>query len=484
MALYPVLLVALLSTRPSRAGVEDCPTSFAPLAAFPSGTADRAQPPLPHVLLAEDFDGDGHLDLAALNRGTASVGIHRGRGDGSFDEPADYSLGERPGAAHEGLCAGDFDGDGRLDLAAVDWNLSELAVLGNDGRGRFPEVVLYPVFRLANPHGVEAVDIDGDGDTDLVTANDLGRRISIFENDGSGSFELRASFVSGTRPQFTAAGDFDGDGDPDIAVANAGSFDLGVFQDVTVFENTGEGDLLREKGRLSVPRTSAPISVIAEDLDLDGNLDLVVGSWTDDSLCFFWGDGSGGFSPAMVLETPGTAVQPVAADLDGDGLLDLAISTYEAPFLYVLRNEGERNFREGPSLRTGAKPRYPAAGDFDGDGDLDLASVQWGAGEVAIFENGGCGEILFRRGDSNDDGELNITDAIHLLSFLFIGGDAPPCRKASDANDDGALNLTDGVYSLTFAFLGGPPPPSPFEACGEDTTPDDLTCLRSDACSG
>ena len=89
----------------------------------------------------------------------------------------------------------------------------------------------------------------------------------------------------------------------------------------------------------------------------------------------------------------------------------------------------------------------------------------------------------FRRGDANDDGRVDISDSIFVLSHLFLGGDTPPCRDAADADDNGALELTDGVFINTFLFLGGNARPAPGVAeCAEDPTEDGLGCARVDAC--
>ncbi len=85
---------------------------------------------------------------------------------------------------------------------------------------------------------------------------------------------------------------------------------------------------------------------------------------------------------------------------------------------------------------------------------------------------------VFKRGDVNADGEVNISDASFLLNFLFLGGPTPPCMDAADANDDGNADISDASYILNFLFLGGPPPPAPGPAtCGPDDQvkpPDDL----------
>jgi hypothetical protein len=81
----------------------------------------------------------------------------------------------------------------------------------------------------------------------------------------------------------------------------------------------------------------------------------------------------------------------------------------------------------------------------------------------------------FRRGETNSDGRLDISDPVFALGFLFLGGPAPRCADASDANDDGKVDISDSVWTLGFLFLGGPPPPAPGPTtCGRDETADGL----------
>ena len=93
-------------------------------------------------------------------------------------------------------------------------------------------------------------------------------------------------------------------------------------------------------------------------------------------------------------------------------------------------------------------------------------------------------ETNFQRGDGNDDGRYDISDAVHLLGFLFLGGDGPGCKDAADSDDSGVLNITDAIYSLGNLFLGGPPPPSPGNlGCGPDPSEDTLDCMSYLPCS-
>lgn len=88
----------------------------------------------------------------------------------------------------------------------------------------------------------------------------------------------------------------------------------------------------------------------------------------------------------------------------------------------------------------------------------------------------------FQRADTNADGEINITDAVFTLDFLFLGGPHPACQDAADANDDGEVSISDPVFTLIFLFLGGPEPPAPWPECGPDPTSDETPCATFRQC--
>ena len=80
--------------------------------------------------------------------------------------------------------------------------------------------------------------------------------------------------------------------------------------------------------------------------------------------------------------------------------------------------------------------------------------------------------VDFRRGDASNDGKVDITDGIYVMSWIYSGGKAPSCLNSADANDDGKIDLTDAIYILSYIYLGGKAPPAPGpKVCGPDTTP-------------
>jgi hypothetical protein len=83
----------------------------------------------------------------------------------------------------------------------------------------------------------------------------------------------------------------------------------------------------------------------------------------------------------------------------------------------------------------------------------------------------------FLRGDDNNDGQVDLTDAVHLLEWLFLGGAEPACLEATDMNGSLNLNIADAVYLLQALFIGGQEPPAPFPECG--SVPVALGCDES-----
>lgn len=157
----------------------------------------------------------------------------------------------------------------------------------------------------------------------------------------------------------------------------------------------------------------------------------------------------------------------------------------------ALVTPGGRQVFWGPDL---------AALDSDGDGvsngeELGDPEGQWVAGDPAPgnparVTNPGDPEdrpepepapaAQFRRGDFNSDGQVNITDPISTLSFLFAGIGSPSCLKAVDTNGDGSVNIADATFSLNFLFSGGPAPPAPFPECGTEPE-DDSSAVECEA---
>ncbi len=141
---------------------------------------------------------------------------------------------------------------------------------------------------------------------------------------------------------------------------------------------------------------------------------------------------------------------------------------------------------QGSSVQFGANvANYIGIGSNNTGGDamFEVDYVAFKRGVFAPSASPCGGGAQFRRADATDDGNVNITDAIFVLNFLFLGGESPACPDAADVNDDGGINITDGILILNYLFLGGEAPPSPGpETCGPDPVEDQLDPCFSTQC--
>jgi FG-GAP-like repeat/FG-GAP repeat len=179
-----------------------------------------------------DFNRDGKLDLAVT-----TDGFYYGGGSyGGFSGPAhvnlligngDGSFGSGDsysvgGSAASSVTAADLNGDGKLDLAVTDYNDNVVEVFLGNGNGTFNSLASY--FRTGNyPVSVITADVDGNGKPDLIAANLADTTVSVLLNNGAGTFNSAQNFAAGSKPISVAAGDFNGDGFADLAVTNWGA---------------------------------------------------------------------------------------------------------------------------------------------------------------------------------------------------------------------------------------------------------------------
>ncbi len=226
----------------------------------------------PAQVTVGDFNGDGKLDLAVSSVANNTVAVLLGNGDGTFLPPLIAPVGANPWY----FAVGDFNGDGILDLAVSDYGCpldcnsspsSTVTVLLGNGNGTFRPA---PSLTVGNgPAGVEVGDFNGDGKLDLAVANLNDNTLSVLLGNGDGTFQAPQTFASAgmTHPYFVAVGDFNRDGKPDLVVSNH------LFATVSVLLSNGDGTFQPAQ---NFAVDNDPVYVAVSDFNGDSAPDLAV----------------------------------------------------------------------------------------------------------------------------------------------------------------------------------------------------------------
>jgi hypothetical protein len=167
------------------------------------------------------FNNDAVLDLAITSPSSDKVYVLLGNGDGSFRSPVAYATGNS-GDHPIAVSAVDFNGDNKLDLAVTNLNAKNVAILLGNGDGTFQTRVTYPTTSVGfiGPSAMTTGDFNGDGKVDLAITDQQDNTVSILLGNADGTFQSPLEFSTGKFPVGVAAADFNGDGRMDLAVAN------------------------------------------------------------------------------------------------------------------------------------------------------------------------------------------------------------------------------------------------------------------------
>lgn len=349
--------------------------------------------------------------------------------------------------------AGDFNNDGKLDLAAGQSNSTGFYIntyLGNgDGTFQAP----FPNHSVTPVQSMVTGDFNGDGKLDLVVLDDLGN-VTIFLNHGNGIFVQKQSFrIPATG---LVVGDFNGDGKLDFVTAGFNAY---------IFLGNGDGTFATPQSIYAPYRRLGGLAV--GDFNGDGKLDLAISDPYNGSVDVLLGNGDGTFQTAVTYRASGEAV--AVADINGDGKLDIVTNG-----ISVLLGNGDGTFRNGGGVSGGGGYISPVIADFNGDGKLDVAVLY---GSIKLFLGNGDGTFqspltlvgsdgasTLTLGDFNNDGKLDLVGTplylqvpVNLLPQSLNFGSQNVGTKSSPQNVV-ATNVGASTLTLTGITFGGSDP--------------------------
>jgi hypothetical protein len=338
----------------------------------------------PQSVAIGDFNRNGRLDLAVANTGSNTVAVLLGNGDGTFQAPVTLGVGVSPSS----VTAGDFNGDGRPDLAIANTGSNTVAVLLGNGDGTFQTARNLAVD--GGPSFVTNGDVNRDSRPDLVTANSGSGRISVLRGNGDGTFQAPLYLAPGNMLSVwsVAVGDFNGDARPDLVAANPNA------NTVSVLLGNGDGTFQTGVGFAAGP---GPTSVVPGDFNNDGRLDVAVANDRDgtpegsSTVSVLLGNGAGSFQAPRTFAVGSFSWGVAAGDFNGDGAPDLAAANTASTTVSVLLGYGDGNFPAALTIRVGQNPEGLASGDFNGDGRPDLAVSNAGSNTVSVLLGNGNG---------------------------------------------------------------------------------------------
>ena len=341
----------------------------------------------PTGIVAGDFNKDGATDLAVLNSGSGTVSILNGNNSGAYAVTRTISVGPATGTGSTYLLALDINGDGDLDLVTANTTQNDVAVLMGRGNGNFAAVQDYAVPN--GPAYVAPIDFNRDGKPDLAVTQSTGGTVSVLINNTlptptNGGLSFVAPHVTsgghGNMADSVAVADFNHDGYPDIAVA--------YLQDnaVRVLSGTGGGHF---SSAAEYPVGKQPYSIATGDLNNDGYADLVTANTADGTVSVLLnnGGGSGTFASAQTYPVGHLPYQVAIGDLNGDGIPDLAVTNYGDNTVSILYGQSGGGFTGGQTLTTCTNPYGVAIGDTRHSGQNDVAVTCYRTGQLEVFLN-------------------------------------------------------------------------------------------------
>ena len=346
----------------------------------------------PYNAIIVDVDGDGKSDIAVANASSNSISLIKNistAGNIAFSSHADTTTGTQPVC----ISYGDLDGDGKQDLAVVNYASNTISVFRNiSNTGAFTYTSKIDFQCGSNPRGVYIYDIDLDGKPDIIVTNFSGNSVSVLRNTSQGagtiSFDTQLLFPTGQGPSGIYVLDLDADGKPDLALVNAQSNTVSVLKNIT----TGPGNISFNP-KVDFTTGVQPTGVYISDLDGDGKPDMVISNNSSSTISVFKNTGTSGtisFAAKQDFPTGSGPFSLVITDINGDNKPDVTTANVFDGTVSILKNisiPGVINFGNKMDYITGSNPRSVSIGDIDGDGKPDIITANNSDNTISVLRN-------------------------------------------------------------------------------------------------
>ena len=402
----------------------------------------------PYRMAQGDFNLDGKTDLAVANLGGNTVSIFMGNGDGTFQAAQNVSVSSRPFS----VSVGDFNGDGKPDLAVGFESSVGISILLGNGDGTFQA----PRSTAAgsSSYGSVAGDFNRDGKLDLAVADYFSGRVFVLVGNGDGTFQPAVAYGVNGNPIFIRTADLDGDGNLDLVV---GAFD---GPSVSVLLGVGDGTFQPAQNYTAGNQGS---DVAIADFNNDGKLDLIATSQGDNNLYFLAGVGDGTFLPAQAIPIGLRSSVVGVGDFNADGKLDLAIATNSAEIAIILGNgDGTFQAAQQQAFSNAFFSFELAVGNFNTGGGLGIAVADNNSGTVGIFIptlSISPGSFDFGNqavGAASAAQDFRITNSTsQTVTFTTIGFTGTDSGDFSDITDCGTTLASSAVCTVHVTFTAG-----------------------------
>lgn len=375
----------------------------------------------PNAVVTGDFNNDSIMDIVYSDYQSNYIGVSLGIGNGTFTIVQLVPLDDKTGPYM--LATGDFDNDGKLDVAFPNVLSDSIGLLVGNGKGRFAAYVKFPIETGAQPRYLAVGNLNNDNILDIVTANFATNSFSVFFGIGNCTFSSQVKYSTGLNsfPVSLALGDFNLDSRLDIVVAAAGS------SNILIFYGSENGNFTMQENYLITGDSSA-MFVAVSDFNNDHHLDIALVKQVNNLLNIFLGSKNGTFELVWIstIKEGSNLYSLAIGDFNNDNKSDIILPNEGTGTIYLALGNGNGSFLPefSYSIGIGSLPHSIATGNFNGDQWLDIVIADLRSGNIMILLG------------------MDVVDEYHQ-SIYSTGSSAHPFSfSVGDLNHDNLLDIT------------------------------------------